>query len=84
MKDRGYQAPIFLCITSDGSEPERLEGSPPPNAVRDETYTISRHTINGSQVQTDLRRGREAHIFKGRFRDGSFEYHLVPRLRSAQ
>lgn len=43
-------------------EPE-TEGNPPLNAVRNDAYTISRHTINGGQVQRDLRRGREAHIF---------------------
>ncbi len=126
-------------MTSDYLEPERPEGNPPPNAVRDDSYTLSRHTINGIQVQRDLRKSKEAHIFneneslssleqnvwvfgiyqgmvrgwhrwtynsptsigrriqvgkselelytveiKGRFRDDIFEYHLVPRLRSAE
>ena len=126
-------------MTSDYLEPERLEGSPPLNAVRDDTYTLSRHSINGTQVQRELQKGKEAHIFneeeslsslektvwliglyqgvvrgwhrwtyisqvsigrriqkgrpdlelytveiKGRLRDGRFEYHLVPRLRSAE
>lgn len=32
-------------------------------AVRDDAYTLSRHTLGGAQVARDLRRGREAHVF---------------------
>ncbi|MGE0712814.1 MAG: RHS repeat-associated core domain-containing protein [Planctomycetota bacterium] len=35
----------------------------PANAVHDEAYTASKHTRNGAQVERDLRRGRDAHVF---------------------
>ncbi len=33
------------------------------NAIRDDAYIISKHTRAGQQVQRDLQRGREAHVF---------------------
>lgn len=47
--------------SSDG-EPKITDGHI-PDGVRDDAYTESRHTIDGKQVQRDLRRGREAHVF---------------------
>ncbi|MEP0920120.1 hypothetical protein NC981_25330, partial [Leptolyngbya sp. DQ-M1] len=41
----------------------RPTGKPPENSVHDKAYTESRHLENGSIVQKDLNRGKEAHIF---------------------
>lgn len=32
-------------------------------AVRDDAYTVSRHTMRGRQVQKDLAKGKESHVF---------------------
>jgi len=48
---------------SGGAGPARRSGRAPENSVHDTSETRKRHTRNGSRVQRNLRRGREAHIF---------------------
>jgi hypothetical protein len=68
--DDERESPSSPSNPSGGAPPDdpsslrnRLTRLRPANAVHDINYTISRHTIRGQQVQRDLARGREAHIF---------------------
>ena len=49
--------------TTKGSKPATPSETKPPIRIRDDAYTTSRHTESGLQVQKDLAKGREAHVF---------------------